>query len=295
MAHPLHRLRSVVLLLLLSALLIIAQKPEVQVTHFKNQPARIFYFDDTTVVLYHDASALTIFRSDNEGKDWKEIETLRGKAMMLIPHPHDNRYAFVLTRDRTHYRTTNRGESWQSFTMPASPALVGAPLSFHADKDKWGHILYQGTDCSILGGCSDHTWYTHDAFGDTPQQLLTQTTKCLYARNTKVLKDASSNLILCVAFDEKSTNGEHTLSSSRLYASEDYFKTKQIIDFGLGKQGRGVVALGIVSKFMVAALKDLSRPDGEMMLYVSVDGKQWSKAKFPHASSSQLRENAYTI
>lgn len=98
-----------------------------------------------------------------------------------------------------------------------------------------------------------------------------------------------------MAFDEKSTNGEHTLSSSRLYASSDYFKTKQVIDFGLGRQGRGVVALGIVSKFIVAALKDISRPDGEMMLYVSIDGKEWSKAKFPHASSSQLRENAYTI
>lgn len=102
--------------------------------------------------------------------------------------------------------------------------------------------------------------------------------------------------MLCVAFDAKTSNGEHTLSSSRLYASEDYFKTpSDLVLFGSSKQSRGVVALGIVSKYMVVATKDPQDPNGEMALYVSMNGKQWSKAKFPHASSSKLHENAYTI
>lgn len=70
------------------------------------------------------------------------------------------------------------------------------------------------------------------------------------------------------------------------------------MDFGLGRQGRGVVALGVMSKFIVAALKDMAgggTMNSEMLLYVSVDGHTWSKAKFPHASSSKLLENAYTI
>ena len=32
-----------------------------------------------------------------------------------------------------------------------------------------------------------------------------------------------------------------------------------------------------------------------MLLYVTVDTKTWAKARFPHASSARLRENAYTI
>jgi hypothetical protein len=32
-----------------------------------------------------------------------------------------------------------------------------------------------------------------------------------------------------------------------------------------------------------------------MFLFVSIDAETWAKAKFPHASSSKLRENAYTI
>ena len=45
----------------------------------------------------------------------------------------------------------------------------------------------------------------------------------------------------------------------------------------------------------MVALKNLDSGDGEMLLYVTVDAKTWARAQFPHASSAQLRENAYTL
>src|SRR6266403_1860519 len=62
--------------------------------------------------------------------------------------------AFVLTREKTHYRTEDRGQTWRSFEMPLSPSSIARPLSFHSDPSKFGYIIYQGTKCEREGGWS---------------------------------------------------------------------------------------------------------------------------------------------
>ncbi|KZO92920.1 Oligoxyloglucan reducing end-specific cellobiohydrolase [Calocera viscosa TUFC12733] len=127
--------------------------------------------------------------------------------------------------------------------------------------------------------------------------MLSPTSRCVFARSTKDFKDAPEKLVLCVAFDSESLDGTHAVQSSRLYTSEDFFETDgKIVNFGRGKQGRGVVALGVVSKFIVVALKDLTKDvdTGEMVLYVTIDGQNWAHASFPHGAT-RLLENAYTV
>ncbi|PCH36493.1 Oligoxyloglucan reducing end-specific cellobiohydrolase [Wolfiporia cocos MD-104 SS10] len=279
-----------------------AQVPESSVTYFDNLPTRLFFFDDTTTVIHHDAIEGNVHVSHDEGKTWTRAEGIpEGEASMVIEHPFNNRYAFVLTSSATHYRTEDRGRTWRRFEMPASPALVAKPLSFHSDKSKYGYILYQATACELSGGwgsiCHDETYYTKEAFSDEPKLLLSETSRCQFAHSSKDFKhDAHPDLIYCVAFDTSSSSGIHALSSSRLFSSTDFFQTSQVEDLGIGKNARGVVAFAIVSKFAVVALRDLAPgSNGEMLLYVSVDTRNWAKARFPHASSARLRENGYTI
>jgi hypothetical protein len=127
--------------------------------------------------------------------------------------------------------------------------------------------------------------------------LLTETSRCQFAHGSPDFKhEAHLDLIFCVAFDTNSLKSTHTLESSRLFSSTDFFTSdKRIEDLGIGKNAKGVLAFAIVSKFAVVVVRDLSGANGGDMLYVTVDAKVWAKAQFPHASSARLRENAYTI
>lgn len=158
--------------------------------------------------------------------------------------------------------------------------------------------MYSQAYLYFLVELSRQTFYTKDGFADESKPLLSDTSKCIFAHSSKeFLHTEHSDLIFCQAF-EANADQMHSVEASRLLASSDFFgEDRRIVDFGLsGRLSRGVMAMGVVSKFLVVALRDLSEgASGEMVLYVTVDSRNWAKAHFPHASNSKLREKSYTI
>ncbi|KAG7098099.1 hypothetical protein E1B28_000073 [Marasmius oreades] len=270
-----------------------AQKPTSKITSFDNLPARLFYFDDSPNAVYFDAIAGDVYVSQDEGKNWDHASGVpQGKAVVVVEHPTDNKYAFILTAGTDHYLTDDRGKTWRKFSMPIPLAMTSSPLSFHSDPKNYGYIIYHGTECKKIGWgteCHDETYYTKAAFGDEPKSLLAEDSRCQFAHSSKDFKhDAHPDLIYCVV--------TKPAEPSILLSSTDFFEEEnKVEDLGIGaKNARGVIALAIVSKFAVVALHSPNSRD-EMLLYVTVDTKTWSHAQFPHASSAKLRENAYTI
>ncbi|KAF9236110.1 hypothetical protein BU15DRAFT_64296 [Melanogaster broomeanus] len=221
---------------------------------------QIVFLRSALSVVYHDDIDGDVYVSQDEGKSWSRATDIpSGEVMMLIKH-------YILRQQIS----------------------------------KWDHILYQGTVCTPWGWgdvCDDTTYYTTDAFVSTPKELLKETSRCQFADSSKDFKhDAHENLIYCVGYDSSSAGSSHSLTSSRLFSSSDFFATSNVEDLGIGKNAKGVVAFAIVSKFAVVALNDLTPgSEGDMFLYVTVDTKEWAKAQFPHASQARLRENTYTI
>ncbi|CAD6575549.1 MAG: vacuolar protein sorting/targeting protein PEP1, partial [Tremellales sp. Tagirdzhanova-0007] len=72
-----------------------ADDPEVTVTRLQNLPNRLFYFDDTPVILMHDPVTLDVLRSEDEGKSWQPITGVE-MAIRLVSHPHNNEMAFII-------------------------------------------------------------------------------------------------------------------------------------------------------------------------------------------------------
>ncbi|KAJ6529858.1 hypothetical protein DFH09DRAFT_1285201, partial [Mycena vulgaris] len=274
--------------------------PEHAITSFANLPNQVFFFRDSASAIYHDSIEGSVYVSSDEGRIWtlaKDIPT--GVAALVIGHPFDSSYAFILTRSTRHFRTENRGKTWRAFEVPIPPAVVAAPLSFHSDPQKYEYILYQGTVCSKAGHadvCHDETYVTKDAFSSPPHPILRETSRCQFAHGGYYFRpDAHADLVYCVAFDTKSSGGKHELSSSHLFSSTDFFdQDMKVEELGIGKSARGIVSLAILSQFAVVAHKNPFDTNQEAVsLYVTRDFKTWIEAHFP--DSTRLREGALTI
>jgi photosystem II stability/assembly factor-like uncharacterized protein len=141
--------------LLLSTLLCtgaLAKKdnPSVKSKKFDFVPVRVQYFDDSDVILCENGLAGVVWRSHNAGEDWDKVSGVpEGKAMGVTMHPYDPKRAYIITMDKTHWKTEDRGEHWEEFTVDAVPSIFDAKagiLSFHAgDPDK---IIFNGMDCA---------------------------------------------------------------------------------------------------------------------------------------------------
>jgi photosystem II stability/assembly factor-like uncharacterized protein len=120
--------------------------PLIPYTEFDNQPMNIEYFDDSDVILFQDWVQNAVYRSEDAGEIWSKVEDLPyNDAWSMFMHPYNNKRAYVLTRETTHYKTDDRGKSWQSFFTDSSPSIWEPPLTFHAgDPDK---IIFNGEDC----------------------------------------------------------------------------------------------------------------------------------------------------
>lgn len=94
---PFHRTAVWLWIVLLVASIAGAQRePEHHISYFHNLPARLFFFDDSTSVLYHDVVEGNIWVSKDEGRTWNLADGIpEGKAGMLIEHPFDNRFVSV--------------------------------------------------------------------------------------------------------------------------------------------------------------------------------------------------------
>lgn len=287
-----------------------AESPKIDQHYFPNVPAKLHYFEDSSEVLWHDAAEGNVYRSSDEGKTWSKVRGPReGMANLVIPHPYDPRQAFIMSDDLEHWRTMNRGKTWQSFRTPLPPSTrASLPLHFHADKKHHDWILFTGKSCDkglLTTTCHDSAYYTKDAFASDVQMIMDRVLQCQWAKMTKELQvsDAAMQRIFCIAWDESiskatalpraMTQGSG-LDKTRMFVSDDLFKTQRAVSFSDMPQPRGFASIGQSRHFLITAVRD-STPGygGELRLYISRDAEHWTHARFPHGQLTH--ENAYTV
>ena len=120
--------------------------------------------------------------------------------------------------------------------------------------------------------------------------LLAHTDKCIWVESTKESDEAPPKTILCIEYQQP-VGRLRDFSDYHLVRFDGDYSTKVRVDFGQLNEVNGVLGLGVVKKYVIAAVKDLG--SSKMSMFVSEDGKEWDKTLFPHTVG--FEENAYTI
>lgn len=107
--------------------------PGIEKTAFDSELANIFYFDDSDVAILAEIETGKVWRSEDAGKGWKQLDDLR--TIGIIKNPFDSQVAVALG-DKKHWITFDRGNEWRQFETDRMPSIAGPPLSFHATDSK---------------------------------------------------------------------------------------------------------------------------------------------------------------
>ncbi|KAM7222639.1 hypothetical protein V8F06_002133 [Rhypophila decipiens] len=278
------------------------EHPNIEVTAFDQQPRNLNYFQDSDVVLFQDISENNVYRSDDGGVKWKQVDDVKdGAAWFLFMHEFDSERAYIITQGTKHYRTHDRGKSWTVFETKAEMSMYRADiLQFHADDPD--RIIFNGLICQSIIDCHEVAMYTTDGF-KTPAKLLRgDTNGCWWAKSSVLFstgsKDLDNDRILCITMGDSSAR----VSNQRLLISDDFFKSSgnDIQEFepnlDTNKPVHGVVNVAVVKKYLLVATT--SSNTNEMALFVTDDTKKWHRAVFPSAHDShdhRLMQEAYTV
>ncbi|THH03693.1 hypothetical protein EW145_g6082 [Phellinidium pouzarii] len=269
-----------------------AQDPHITYSKFTRLPRSLNIFEDATSMLYHNMIERNVYVSHDDGKSWSRTNIPLGEASEIVLHPYDNRYAFILSRNTTHYRTSDRGRTWQTFTVSTNPVFYNIEnpvLSFHVGPASSGYILFSGRKCDERFKCHSETYYTRDAFSTEPTLLLPQSEGCKFAHSSKeLIHDLPHDYIFCTVLHGSGPQ----LRFSSLIASNDFFETDhRIVDIGTGQKYFN--SLSFTGKF--ASFQASEHDSGETQLYVSLDPREWSQTPLPmkngYISKSMNQQN----
>jgi hypothetical protein len=270
-------------------------KPSVELTPFDFIPYNVNYFDDSDVLMFEDGTSHNVYRSENAGKTWHVVEGVpTGVLLEMAMHPYDNQRAYIITNDLVHYKTSDRGKTWEKFESESPASIFREALTFHAgDPDR---IIFNAMDCTGIF-CEESTLYTTNGFAKAATLLRADTSGCHWAKSSALFttgsKENDNDRIICVVKGRFSP----WRKDYRLLISDDFFKTVggSIQEFEPELEGgrtvQGIVNMAVITKYLIVAAS--AEGTDEMALYVSDDTIKWHRAVFPE--DHKLTQEAYTV
>lgn len=233
------------------------------------------YFEDTRNMIGLDDNHI-VWSSYDEGRTWRQQTTIPPtEARYMIPHAFDESRLILAGSNKKHWKTSDSGKTYVSFTTPLEPAFnsLDLALSFHVDKPAW--LLFVGKKCDVTP-CVNELHFSDD-FGSTwfrlgGGSLIVES--CIFGRSSKKFV-SNTDAIFCTTPPKRNQDG---MWYSDLIMSTDNFGTHKTV---FSQMSNFII---IDKVLLVAVVSD----DEDIDLHVSLDGVTFAEAKFPPGVDKSL-------
>lgn len=250
--------------------------PKISSKEFSEISDEILYFDDSSTILNLNQEKL--YKSDDNGVNWKDITSEFGLDARVKRIAHDKYFenrAFIVLYGKTHYFTSNKGQSWKSFSL-GQEVTSKIDVIIKENQNAKQNVLVDILECLSMFSCVPHYYYTNDEFSTTHK--IESIKDLVFCSFTGTTTNEKTNDILCVS----SVKDDHgRLKYLELYVTKDFFKTQLTIANSELAQAL-IYDVEIVRSFVVIkAFSDRYNDQSTVNLFVSKDGENFKKALFP--------------
>lgn len=245
--------------------------PKISLTQEKEVSKELFYFDDSHTIIALRSGDLYI--SNDDGVKWDKAKGIDKTIMTLKMDPYRGYRAFALTLDSKQFFTDDKGKTWKSFQVKPQG---GDKLSIDSiprvifNKLVAENAMFDYYNCPnqiFSNDCKHHFYYTTDGFKTDPQRLGIDASICQFGTTEKD--------IFCV---KNELNSFGHVKSSNLVKTQDFFKTKKVVNHHLAKTGK-LIDVRTVDDFIIAVVQnDKFNTKSKITLLISTNGEHFLPA-----------------
>lgn len=260
--------------------------PQVRSHDFEGAP-ELIYFDDSHNIIYLDKSSGSLYSSSNSGENFNSIDTNGIKIQYLVQHPFKNGYAYAISDDLTHFKTTTNGETWSEFQTEVKPAKdsvetlnsAHSPIIFHGNNPDYALFAGPCQNGQDSETCLRSYYYTTDNFNQVNRFISAYS--CLFNEATPNIQSKDPKSVTCIVEGDSFVN--------TLATSDNWFQSKKYVVYQAGIL-QNIQKLGAGSHSLIALSSQLG--ETSLKVFSSFDGYDWQRVEFP--SNSEL-SNEFTV
>jgi hypothetical protein len=263
--------------------------PKISVVKHDEPLTMLLYFDDSSNLMVLRENKLEI--SYDDGVKFEKIKSIGDSKIVQIQlDPYYRNRGFVFSDSNKHWVTNDKGKTWSSFETNVALGVEYYPeILINVKKPDY---LILNINC--YRNCVPKNYYSTDGLKSVKE--LPMNGYCSFAKLNELFEPGNENTLYCT-HNEFNEHG-HILKSL-IYISNDFFKSKSIIDENSFKS---VIILGlkIESTFMIAVVQnDRFDENSKTNILISKDGQTFTptdlKIKSRHGRLSILYHSAQSI